>query len=206
MLVEALAALATAGGSAVVQAAGTDAWAGFRQAVARWFGRGDAEQERAELERLDRTVTALRTADPAQAERARISQEAYWQARMEAVLENLDEGERGGAADQLRALLAQHVPEVRVTAGPGGVATGGGMDIRAEEGSIAAGVIHGGASIGPPPTADPPEGQADRQAPARSPARHMAPCVDREVFPPAITVSRSAGPAGSSFTPRHVLR
>lgn len=149
MLVEALTALAAASGSAVVQAAGTDAWAGFRQAVARWFGRGDAEQERAELERLDKTVTVLRTADPAQAERARISQEASWQARIETVLENLDEGERGRAADQLRALLAQHVPEVRVTAGAGGVATGGGMDIHAEEGSIAAGVIHGGASIGP---------------------------------------------------------
>ncbi|MFE6839351.1 hypothetical protein ACFVFI_31550 [Streptomyces sp. NPDC057705] len=87
MLVEALTALAAAGGSAVVQAAGTDAWAGFRQAVARWFGRGDAEQERAELERLDKTVTVLRTVDPAQAERARISQEASWQARIETVLE-----------------------------------------------------------------------------------------------------------------------
>lgn len=174
MLVEALAALAAAGGSAVVQAAGTDAWAGFRQAVAGWFGRGDGRQERAELERLERTVTALQTADPAQAERARISQEASWQARIEAALENLDEEERGRAADQLRALLARHVPEVRVTAGPGGVATGGGMDIHAEEGSIAAGVIHGGASIGPPPAADPPMGRADRHAPARSPARPTA--------------------------------
>ncbi|MBB5932722.1 hypothetical protein FHS34_008242 [Streptomyces echinatus] len=34
MLEEELATLAAAGGTAVVQAAGTDAWNGFRQAVA----------------------------------------------------------------------------------------------------------------------------------------------------------------------------
>ncbi|MCF3132092.1 hypothetical protein [Streptomyces olivochromogenes] len=157
MLVETLAALAVAGGGAVVQAAGTDAWAGFRQAIARWFGRGDAERERAELERLDQTATALQTTDPVQAERARDSQEEFWQARIEAMLENLGEGERGPAADQLRALLAQHVGDVRVAAGPGGVAAGGNMDVHAEDGSIAAGVIHGGAHIGPPPTPDPPK-------------------------------------------------
>ncbi|MGW3466207.1 hypothetical protein ACWDE9_44675, partial [Streptomyces olivaceoviridis] len=38
MLEQALTALAAAGGAAVVQAAGTDAWTGLRQAVARWFG------------------------------------------------------------------------------------------------------------------------------------------------------------------------
>jgi hypothetical protein len=48
MLVETLAALAAAGGAAVVQAAGTDAWNGFRQAVARWFARGDAQREQAD--------------------------------------------------------------------------------------------------------------------------------------------------------------
>ncbi|MFD8882897.1 hypothetical protein ACFV0H_10265 [Streptomyces erythrochromogenes] len=156
MLVDTLAALAMAGGTAVVQAAGTEAWAGFRQAVARWFGRGDAARERAELERLDQTATALRTADPAQAERARISQEASWQARIGAVLENLDEEERDEAADRLRALLTDHTPDVRVTAASGGLAAGGNVDIRAEHGSIAAGVIDGGASVGPPPTPDPP--------------------------------------------------
>ncbi|MET9412134.1 hypothetical protein ABZX90_41425 [Streptomyces sp. NPDC002935] len=157
MLVEALAALAAAGGTAVVQAAGTDAWNGFRQAVARWFGRGNAQREQAELERLDQTATALQTTDPAQAELARISQEASWQARIEAMLESLDEGERDQAADQLRGLLAKHVPEIRVTAGPGGVAAGRNVNVRAEKGSIAAWDIHGGAHIGPPPTPDPPK-------------------------------------------------
>ncbi|MFJ9944446.1 hypothetical protein [Streptomyces erythrochromogenes] len=157
MLVDTLAALAMTGGTAVVQAAGTEAWAGFRQAVAHWFGRGDADRERAELDRLDQTARALRTADPARAERARISQEASWQARIEAVLENLDEGERGEAAERLRTLLTDHSPDVRVTASSRGPAAGGNMDIRAEHGSIAAGVIDGGAYVGPPPTPDPPE-------------------------------------------------
>ncbi|MFZ3474947.1 hypothetical protein ACODT3_01270 [Streptomyces sp. 4.24] len=60
MLERAWAALAAAGGAAVVQAAGTDAWTGLRQAVAGWFARGDARREQAALERLDQTADALR--------------------------------------------------------------------------------------------------------------------------------------------------
>lgn len=41
MLGEALTALAAAGGTVVVQAAGTSGWQGFQRAVARWFARGD---------------------------------------------------------------------------------------------------------------------------------------------------------------------
>jgi hypothetical protein len=157
MLVETLTALAAAGGTAVVQAAGTDAWAGFRQAVARWFGRGDTQREQAELERLDQTAAALETADPTQVERVRISSEAAWHARIEAALERLDEPERDQAADQLRTLLVDHVPGVAVTAGPGGVAAGGNLDIRAEQGSIAAAVIQGDAQIGPHPASARPQ-------------------------------------------------
>jgi hypothetical protein len=157
MLVETLTALAAAGGTAVVQAAGTDAWTEFRHAVARWFGRGDAQRERAELDRLDQTAAALQIADPSQVERVRISQEAAWHARIEGQLERLDEQERDHAADQLRTLLVDHVPGVAVTAGPGGVATGGNLDIRAEQGSIAAAVIQGNAHIGPHPASAPPQ-------------------------------------------------
>lgn len=91
MLDQALTALAAAGGAAVVQAAGTDLWTGLRQAVAGWFGRGDAEREQAELQRLDRTAAELRSAPADEAERLRIRAEAAWQARMEALLENLGE-------------------------------------------------------------------------------------------------------------------
>ena len=53
MLVEAMTALASqAGGAAVVQAAGTDAWEGFRQRVAGFLRRGDHQREGVELERV----------------------------------------------------------------------------------------------------------------------------------------------------------
>lgn len=156
MLVESLTALAAAGGTAVVQAAGTDAWTGFRQAVARWFGRGDTQREQTELERLDRTAAALEAADPAQIERVRISQEAAWHARIEATLEQLDKPERDQAAEQFRALLTDQVPGVAVTVAPGGVAVGGNLNIRADQGSVAAAVIRD-ARIGPHPAPDPPQ-------------------------------------------------
>ncbi|MGW7724996.1 hypothetical protein ACWGJ6_16780 [Streptomyces canus] len=158
MLDQVLTALAASGGTAVVAAAGTDVWGALRQAVARWFGRGDAQREQAELERLDQTAAALQSADSAEAERARIRQEASWQARIEAALESLSEGERDQAASRLRALLAQHAPQSTATAGPGGLAVGGDVDIRADGGSIAAGVIHGGAHIDTPREPDPSQG------------------------------------------------
>lgn len=143
MLDQALTALAAAGGAAVVQAAGTDLWTGLRQAVAGWFGRGDAEREQAELQRLDRTAAELRSAPADEAERLRIRAEAAWQARMEALLENLGEVERSRAAEELRTLLAeQNARGGGPTTGSGGVAVGGDLDIRADGGSIAAGVIH----------------------------------------------------------------
>ena len=79
MLAEALTALAAAGGTAVVQAAGTDAWAGFRGRVAKWFARGDAGREQVALERLDRTAAALEAAEPGEVDRVRTGQEASWQ-------------------------------------------------------------------------------------------------------------------------------
>ncbi|MCQ8828787.1 hypothetical protein [Streptomyces malaysiensis] len=158
MLEQALTALAAAGGTAVAQAAGTETWTALRQAVARWFGRGDSRRERAELERLDRTAGELETAEAAVAERARIRQEAAWQARIEAVLESLDDTERARAAEELRALLARHTRSGGASTGRGGLAVGGDVDIRAERGSISAGVIHGGVHIDRPPAPEPSQG------------------------------------------------
>jgi TPR repeat protein len=98
-------------GVAVVRAAGggtgtrADAWAGLRRAFAAWFARGDAERERAELDRLDRTAAAL-TSAPAPDDTTRIRQEAAWQTRFEERLEHLDPAERVRAAEELRTLLA----------------------------------------------------------------------------------------------------
>lgn len=158
MLDETLTVLAAAGGTAVVQAAGTDMWAGLRQAVAGWFGRGDEQRQRAELERLDRTAGELAGLRDADAERERIRQEEVWRARIEDLLESLDDGERARAAEELRALLRRGAPEGAVSAGRGGLAAGGDIDIRAEGGSVAAGVIHGGVTMNTPSQPDPSQG------------------------------------------------
>ena len=157
MLEQALVALAAAGGTAVVQAAGTDVWIGLRGAVARWFGRGDERRERAELERLDQTAAELEAGDEAAVERSRIRQETVWQTRIEALLETLDDAERARAVDELRALLEEHAPAGGVSVRRDGIAAGRDVTIRAD-GGIAGGVIHGGAHLGTPPPPGPVEG------------------------------------------------
>ncbi|MBH5337686.1 hypothetical protein IHE55_24100 [Streptomyces pactum] len=106
LLAEALAALAAAGGGAVVQAAGTDAWQGVRQRVAALFGGGDAERGRAELERLDRTARALEPGAATDPDRELSRQEGVWQERFEALLESVDPEDRERVVQDLRALLA----------------------------------------------------------------------------------------------------
>lgn len=121
MLEETLAALAAAGGTAVVQAAGTDAWNGFQARVAQLLGRGDAGRERAELERLGRTAALLTAAGTGEPEQVRIRQEVSWQARFETLLETLTDEEREQVAAELRSLLAEEAERGR----PGGGAVSG---------------------------------------------------------------------------------
>ncbi|GCB52011.1 hypothetical protein [Streptomyces sp. NL15-2K] len=149
MLSEAMAALAAAGGTAVVQAAGTDAWTEMRQQVARWFGRGNPQREHAELERLDQTAAELEAARPAEVERVRIRQEAAWQGRIEALLESLEDIERARVVDELRTLLAQQTSHRSVSAGQSGLAVGGDVHVRADHGSAAA-VSMGNVTLGNP--------------------------------------------------------
>ncbi len=158
MLDEMLVALASSGGTAVVTTAGTDAWGGLRQAVAGWFGRSDAQRERGELERLDRTAAALQTREPAEAEGERIRLQSEWRTRFEMALENLADEERRAAAEQLRSLLGEHTPAPAVSARPGGLAVGRDASIRADNGAIAAGVINGGVGLRTPQMPDPSQG------------------------------------------------
>ncbi|UYB37820.1 hypothetical protein SLV14_000104 [Streptomyces sp. Je 1-4] len=143
-------ALAAAGGAAVVQAAGTDLWAGFRQRVAQLLGRGDTQREQAELERLDRTAAVVRTVGPDTEERARIVEEVSWRTRFETLLESSAPEERALVAAELRALLADATPSTATSASAGGFAAGGRVDIHAESGAIAAGVINGEVRVGTP--------------------------------------------------------
>lgn len=150
MLPEALTALATAGGTAVVQAAGTDAWEGFRRRVAVWFGRGDAERESGELARLDQTAADLAAEEGVSAERIRIRQEALWQARFEGLLEGLAQDERDRAVAELQSLLDAERASGAVV-GDGGLAAGRDLNVSADNSSVAAGVINGGVHLSPPP-------------------------------------------------------
>ncbi|TQS26117.1 hypothetical protein [Microbispora sp. KK1-11] len=107
MLVEWLAAVAAAGGTAVVQAAGTDVWVSVRQRVAHVLGRDDPEREQAELMRLDQTATDLASLAPGEAALIRARQEAAWTARFEMLLESLGEAERERIAHELNDIADQ---------------------------------------------------------------------------------------------------
>lgn len=108
MLAEGLIAVAAAGGGAIVQAAGTDAWNGIRNGVAKLFGRGESTREQVELERLDQTRAVLEAAEEGEeAQRVQIAQVARWQARLETLLEELPEEEQRLVLSELQALVAQ---------------------------------------------------------------------------------------------------
>ncbi|MEU9798935.1 hypothetical protein [Streptomyces sp. NPDC051000] len=131
MLVEALAAVAAAGGGAVVQAAGTDAWLVVRERAAALLGRGDTARGRAELERLDRTARALEPAAAGDPEQERARQEGEWRARFEMLLESLDAREQERAARELSTLVsyvADAAGDVAVATGRA-VASGGGSAV-----------------------------------------------------------------------------
>ncbi|MBW5481065.1 hypothetical protein [Streptomyces bambusae] len=142
MLVETLTALALAGGTAVVQAAGTDAWNGLRGRVRDLFARGDAARADAELERLDHTAEVLNSANNIEAERLR--QEGVWQGRFEALLESLEPPRQERAAEQLQEMLSF------VAASKGDMAIGTGKAVAREGGSAVTGVKRtGGGQTGP---------------------------------------------------------
>ncbi|MFJ8586757.1 hypothetical protein ACIRD2_19200 [Streptomyces sp. NPDC093595] len=104
-------ALTAAAGAALVQAAGTDAWASLRAWAARWAGRVGERRQRAELEHLDAAEAALAAAaDPAADAGDREAGDAehragYWSGRFAALLRELPPEARAEAARELRALL-----------------------------------------------------------------------------------------------------
>ncbi|MET9091758.1 hypothetical protein AB0C45_31570 [Streptomyces cyaneofuscatus] len=108
MLAEGLIAVAAAGGGAIVQAAGTDAWNGIRNGIAKLFGRGESAREQVELERLDQTRAVLEAAEEGEeAQRVQIAQVARWQTRLESLLEELPEEEQRLVLSELESLVAQ---------------------------------------------------------------------------------------------------
>ncbi|MEU3878137.1 hypothetical protein AB0E87_30355, partial [Streptomyces sp. NPDC029704] len=72
-----------------------------------------------------------------------------WQARIEALLESLEDTEQARVADELRTLLAQQASHHSVSAGRSGLAVGGNVDVRATHGSAAA-LTMGNVTLGNP--------------------------------------------------------
>ena len=99
-----LALLAGAGGTALVQAMMSDAWAGVRDAAARLLGRGDAEHESNTLTLLDASRRSVRQATPGSEESVHATQSALWAARFAVVLEN--EPDRAVLLNALLSLAA----------------------------------------------------------------------------------------------------
>ncbi|MFI5798870.1 hypothetical protein [Streptomyces sp. NPDC051677] len=160
MLSEILVALAASGGTAVVTAAGTDAWIETRTTVARLLAR-DGQREDAVLQRLDQTAADLARAaagdDDAQGVLERISadQAGSWTTRFRDLLTDLPERERDETARELESLVEhvrRHGPGSGASAGAGGVAANRDVIIDATGGSVAAGVMHvqGGVHMDPP--------------------------------------------------------
>lgn len=139
MVGEAIVALAAAGGAAIAQAAGTDAWAGVRRVAARLLGRGDPQREAAELVRLDQTEEALVGGEAGAGERARW--EGVWQARLEMLLSGMGSSEQDVCVRQVEALVAL-AGGLAGEAGAYGVQAGRDVTVRSEQGSVAGAVVH----------------------------------------------------------------
>ncbi|MFV2118259.1 hypothetical protein ACE14D_07345 [Streptomyces sp. Act-28] len=107
MLPETVITVAAMAGTAVVQAAGTDAWVGVKSRLAHLLGRGDTELERSEARRLDGAAAVLRaTADvPEVAEERRSQEAAHWRDRFLEMLADLSDDDLAEVENELRALL-----------------------------------------------------------------------------------------------------
>jgi hypothetical protein len=145
-LAAALIALAALAGNTVVTAAVTDAWEAARNGFARLLGRGDPAKTKLAEERLAETHDQLAQATKADLEQVRAALEAQWVTRLTDLLQ-----EDPGVEADLRTLVQQiqaQLPAGTVSAAGHSVAAGGDVNVRADHGSVAAGVIHG--NVAPP--------------------------------------------------------
>lgn len=148
-MTEALAALAAAGGTAVVEAATTDAWQRAKAGLARLLGRGDERRTEVSLGRLDATRAELVPLTGGELQRAREVRAAEWTTRLRDVLE-----EDPDSAEDLRRLLddlAAAGVTVSATTGDHSVVAGGDVSNVANTGGVAAAVIHGNVTTAPYP-------------------------------------------------------
>lgn len=112
MLGEALVALASTGGSALVTAMVTDGWEGVRARFARLLGRGDAKETKTATAGLEQSRAVLARLSGPDLDRARAEQEIVWRTRLGDLLER-----DPGAEKELRALVAEVQAQVVGSAG-----------------------------------------------------------------------------------------
>jgi hypothetical protein len=146
-LVVALMALAALAGNTVVTAAVTDAWEATRNGFARLLGRGDPDKTKLAEQRLQETHEQLTEAKAADLEQLRSAQEAQWTTRLADLLQ-----EDPGVEADLRTLVEQiraQLPAEVVSATDRSVAAGRDVNVRADHGGVAAGVIQGNVTPGP---------------------------------------------------------
>jgi hypothetical protein len=143
---EVLMALAQWAGQTVAAAAVTDVWESARRKFARLLGRGDARKTEVAERWLAETREQLTAVEGADLERARAAQAQRWEGRFADLLD-----EDLGAEADLRAVVEEvwaALPAGVVSAADHAVAAGRDVNISADRGGVAAGVIHG--NVAPP--------------------------------------------------------
>ncbi len=151
-----LAAVATAGATAIATAAGTGLWKDFYPRLKSWFGKLGERRAQTALKRLEASVAEIQAApeDPTVRDKAKTS----WQERFEDFLGELDPPEQESLAKELLA-LAEQVERDRASAGvsvgDGGIAVGGDLNVNAEDHGIAVVRNQGGINVGNPPKPGP---------------------------------------------------
>jgi len=156
MLAEGLLALAALAGNTIVAAATTDAWEAARRKFAQLLGRGDPDWTKLAERRLDQTRKQLEGATGQELEKAQANLGKTWQVRLEDLLE-----EDPGVEADLRALVEEiwaTLPPMVVSAANHAVAAGRDVNISADRGGVAAGVVHGDVAPPDPPGSGPVNG------------------------------------------------
>jgi hypothetical protein len=143
---EGLVVLAQWAGQTVAAAAITDAWESARRKIAQLFGRGNTKKGEAAERWLAETRDQLTAAQGGDLEPARAAQAQRWEGRFADLLD-----EDPDIEPDLRAMVQEiqdALPAGVVSATDHAVAAGRDVNISADRGGVAAGVIHG--NVAPP--------------------------------------------------------
>jgi len=143
---EVLVALAQWAGQTVAAAAVSDVWESARGKFARLLGRGDGRKTEVAQRWLAETHERLTVVEGADLDRARAALAQRWEGRFADLLDAdpAAEADLRALVQEIRAALPARV----VSAADHGVAAGRDVNISADRGGVAAGVIHG--NVAPP--------------------------------------------------------